>query len=346
MPEPLCIASYNTEWFTNLFDDHDRPLPDAAPSSRYKVTRAGQLDALGIVFTALDADAILVVEAPDSNRRRSSVRALERFAAGIGLRARKAVTGFPSETEQEITLLYDPDRLTARHDPRGSWPMLPGIPGTPRFDGVYRVAIAPGELVEPIRHSKPPLEVALTTPAGAHLRLIGVHVKSKAPHGAHGPADLARVATENRRKQLAQCLWVRARVEEHLASGDALIVLGDFNDGPGIDDYEAILGRSGVEVVMGAGTPGPQLYDPHAVMALATRVGIIPTSARFYLAPAQRYFEAMLDFIMVSPDLAARRPAWRIWHPFNDPGCAKIPELRDALLAASDHFPVTLDVLL
>jgi hypothetical protein len=47
---------------------------------------------------------------------------------------------------------------------------------------------------------------------------------------------------------------------------------------------------------------------------------------------------------MVTPDLAARQPRWRIWHPFNDPGCLKVPELSAALLAASDHFPVTLDL--
>jgi endonuclease/exonuclease/phosphatase family metal-dependent hydrolase len=49
---------------------------------------------------------------------------------------------------------------------------------------------------------------------------------------------------------------------------------------------------------------------------------------------------------MVSPDLMAHRPAWRIWHPFDDHACYRKPELREALLAASDHFPVTLDLQL
>ena len=47
---------------------------------------------------------------------------------------------------------------------------------------------------------------------------------------------------------------------------------------------------------------------------------------------------------MVSPDLAARNPDWRVWHPFNDPGVMAVPELREALLQASDHFPVTIDL--
>ncbi len=79
-------------------------------------------------------------------------------------------------------------------------------------------------------------------------------------------------------------------------------------------------------------------------MALQSKVGLAPTSARFYIAPQKRFFEALLDFIMVSPDLAAKAPDWRIWHPFNDPRITTIPDLADALLAASDHFPVTVDL--
>jgi exonuclease III len=58
----------------------------------------------------------------------------------------------------------------------------------------------------------------------------------------------------------------------------------------------------------------------------------------------ERYLQALLDYIMVSPDLMSRGPVWRIWHPFDDPACFGNDALRAALLAASDHFPVTLDI--
>tara|TARA_Y100000815_G_scaffold145446_1_gene131692 strand:+ start:318 stop:479 length:162 start_codon:yes stop_codon:yes gene_type:complete len=51
-----------------------------------------------------------------------------------------------------------------------------------------------------------------------------------------------------------------------------------------------------------------------------------------------------LDYIMVSPQIRARDARWRIWHPMDDPTCWQNVALRDALLAASDHFPVTLDL--
>jgi len=92
---------------------------------------------------------------------------------------------------------------------------------------------------------------------------------------------------------------------------------------------------------------GPKLYDPNARLAFARRTGAIPVTARFYIHQEERYLEALLDYVMISPDLRAQAdPRWRIWHPFDDPDCYKNPDLRAALLAASDHFPVTLDLAL
>lgn len=324
------IATYNVEWFDALFDDAGHLHDDDQPSARYGVTRARQTAALGTVFRALEADAVLVVEAPDSSRTRQGMRALETFAARFGLRTRRALTGFVSETQQEIALLYDPDAVTAVHDPQEGPP--------PRFDLAMRGAEGP------IRFDKPPLEVRLTPRDGPPLRLIGVHVKSLAPHGARDAAEAGRLALRNRRKQVAQCLWLRGRVEAHLAAGDPLIVLGDFNDGPGLEAEERHFGRSGVEIVSGRdGPPGLRLHDAHAERALSQRMGFAPASARFWLEPERRFFSALIDFVLLSPDMMARGPRWRIWHPFDDPKIYADAALREALLAASDHFPVSVD---
>lgn len=344
-PRPLRLATYNVEWFNALFDDRGRLRADRKPSARYEVTRGEQLGALGIVFTAMDADLVVIIEAPDTGSRRSTVTALERFARHFNLRARKALIGFPSETEQEIAVLYDPDRLSMVHDPLGAMVGRHGSADAPRFDGTFRYDLDNDNVFETIAFSKPPLELAATTAGGTRLRVIGVHAKSKNPYGANGRAAKIRLSIENRRKQLAQCLWLRQRVEAHLIAGDSLIVMGDFNDGPGLDEFEKLFGHSGVEIVLGVTEDEKlHLFDPHAAMALQSRFALGPTTARFYLAEQKRYFEALLDFIMVSPDLAAKRPEWRIWHPFDDPHIMAVPELREALLQASDHFPVTLDL--
>ncbi|MEL6452694.1 MAG: endonuclease/exonuclease/phosphatase family protein [Pseudomonadota bacterium] len=329
------IATYNIEWMNSLFDDAGALLNDGEWSARYNVTRADQLAALVRVFQALDADAVMIIEAPDDGRSRSTVRALEAFAAHAGLRARAAIIGFANDTQQEIALLYDPDALTVAHDPQDH-------PGAPRFDGTFAIDLDVDATEDRVVFSKPPLELSATTAQGTPLRLIGAHLKSKAPHGATTRDAVMRLSIANRRKQLAQAIWLRARIAAHLAAGDALMVMGDLNDGPGLDEYEHLFGRSSVEIVLGDGDTG--LFDPHARQALQRRLGAAPTTARFWIRPEQRYLQALLDYIMVSPDLAGLQPRWRIWHPLDDPDCWARPALRDALVTASDHFPVSLDI--
>ena len=339
------IATYNVEWFNALFDDQGALLDDGAWSSRYDVTRSDQLTALGIVFTAMNADAVMIIEAPDQNKHRATVPALENFAQAMGLRTRKAIIGFESETQQEIALLFDPDVLDAGHDPKGEETGRKGDSVAPRFDGVFRIDLDIDATEDLVEFSKPPFEVALTTKSGAALRLIGAHLKSKAPHGAKGRDAVMRMAIANRRKQQAQAVWLRQRIEAHLEAGEPLIVMGDLNDGPGLDEYEHLFGRSSVEIILGEGAEGAiPLYDPHAKRALNRRIGAINTTARFYLHHEKRYMQALLDYVMISPDLMGKNPRWRIMHPFDDPECWKLPELSAALLTASDHFPVLLDL--
>jgi endonuclease/exonuclease/phosphatase family metal-dependent hydrolase len=347
----LRLASYNVEWFNALFDDAGRPLDDGEPSARYGVTRGAQLTALAAVFTALDADGVMVIEAPNTGSHRSTITALEAFSAKYGLRARRALIGYASDTEQEIAFLYDPDRLSARHDPQGDPAPPHGAPigegaDAPRFDSQLRLDVDGDGTDDVVRFSKPPLELEVITSEGQKLRLIGVHAKSKAAHGAVDAAEFMRVSIDNRRKQLVECLWLRERVTGILAVGESLIVLGDLNDGPGLDDYEKLFGRSGVEIVLGLEGQHIRLFDPHASLALAQPLGLNPTTARFYSGADGRFFEALIDFIMVSPDLAASAPKWRIWHPFDDPKIKSQPDLADALVTASDHFPVTIDLIL
>lgn len=227
--------------------------------------------------------------------------------------------------------MWDPSRVTPAHAPGEA-------DDAPRFDRVFGFDLDDDLRAETLTWSKPPLELDLSTPAGP-IHLIGVHAKSKAAHGATDAADALRLSILNRRKQLAQCIWLRRRVDARLAEGRSLIVAGDFNDGPGLDRFETLFGRSGVELVLGDGVG--RLVEPHAV---PPRLGAaIPSTARFWDNGARRYMNALLDFAMVSADLGPRA-SWRIVHPFDDPEAARDATLRQALLDASDHFPVMLEI--
>lgn len=336
------LATYNIEWFNSLFDAENQPLRDNEWSGRRDVTRRQQLDAIATVLRAVDADAVMVVEAPDTRGARTTEASLLAFSARYGLRLDSVLTGFINDTQQELALFYDSAKMSARHDPKGE---ININHAAPRFDGTFLMDVDVDAQPEKHVFSKPPLEVALRTAAGRELRLIGVHAKSKAPHGARNRKQEIRISIENRRKQLAQCLWLRRRVDGHLDAGEDVIVLGDFNDGPGLDEYEKLFGRSGVEVVLGGADPARALFDPHAAARLNPRDAWSPSTARFYQHRRKTYLNALLDFIMISPGLReATDPNWTIWHPFDHQACFEDAALRKALLLASDHFPVTLDL--
>lgn len=340
------LATYNVEWFANLFDQKNRLIDDNSWSGRYDVTKSKQIKALGTVFKALDADAVMIIEAPNTGNRQTSEIALENFATRFGLRTNKAILGFVSETHQEIALLFDPTRLDALHDPKGEDPVDGGSWRAPRFDGIFRLDLDVDGKPEKIVFSKPPLEVTMRTINGASLRLIGVHTKSVAPRNDVTEEEKIASSIASRRKQLAQCIWIRQRVESHLEHGDNLIVMGDFNDGPGLDGYEKLFGQSSVEIVQGIDKPaGMRLHEPHADAARDIRHGPYPATSRFYNRETKAYMNALLDYIMVSDGLFRQaRPVWRIWHPFDDPACFENKDLQEALLTASDHFPVSIDL--
>ena len=310
------IAGWNVEWFNSLFDGDGTVKADDEPSGREGVSVGERARAVAQVLRALDADAVVVIEAPDISRRRDGGAMLGAFARRAGIRARRVLIGFANDTRQEIALLHDPHRLEARHDPREA-------EDAPRFDGHLDLEIE-GRM-QRTRFSKPPLEVACRTPGGG-FRLVGVHAKST-PVGEDDPSS--------RRKLLGQCVWLRRRIEAHLDAGEALIVLGDLNSEPTPDD------GSGVGIVMGRGDR--RLHDPNAEARLRDGPEGGSTSVRFRPRGGEGFREALLDYALVSPTVAARGPRWRIWHPLRPP-CSEDAALSRALLAASDHFPVTIDV--
>ncbi|MFS4580267.1 endonuclease/exonuclease/phosphatase family protein [Phaeobacter sp. C3_T13_0] len=326
------LVTYNVEWFASLFDDEDQLLLDGGRSGRHGVNRETQVRALAQVFQQLDADGIMIIEAPDTNRHRKTVQALQLFATEAGLRTNKAEIGYANDTQQEIAFLYDPKVLTAVHAPIES-------AEAPRFDNVFHIDLDIDAKKDAVRFSKPPLELTVTTRSGREVSLIGAHLKSKAPHGAKSDDHAVSLSIANRRKQLAQAIWLRRRVEQLLADGRDVIVMGDLNDGPGLDQYEQLFNRSSVEIVM-----EQDLYDPNAHSLLQPRLRVMPSSARFYSSESKRYFSALLDYIMVSSRLRQPSQNWRIWHPFEDAICYENTDLREALLMASDHFPVSLDL--
>ena len=66
------IATYNIEWFASLFDEKNQLIHDNSWSGRYDITKTQQIDAIGLVLKTVDADAFMIIEAPNSGRGQST----------------------------------------------------------------------------------------------------------------------------------------------------------------------------------------------------------------------------------------------------------------------------------
>lgn len=329
----LRIMTWNVEWFTDLFEDGDRPKDDGASVER--------LEAIAHVIGTIDPDVIGLVEAPHTTNdgNRDTRRALAAFADRFGLRLRDTLLGFPSDRRQEIALWFDPDRVGADHDPGGD----PGDREDPPFGEPFEMDSDGDDLREVHKHARPPLEARITRrDGGADLWTIVVHAKSKGIFSNNDRVNFDRISERNRRRLFAECLAVRKRADDWLARDRPLLVMGDINDGPGFDFYENRFGRSAVEIVMGRLADPDGILRNHLGEARWGRFGWEPSSARFRDSFTGDPVNVLIDYVLVSRHLPlAEGGAVRVWNPFQD---ERAEEMKSALLAASDHFPVVAEI--
>ena len=73
------------------------------------------------------------------------------------------------------------------------------------------------------------------------------------------------------------------------------------------------------------------------------KTGANPFSARFYPARDGVPLDALLDYILVGSSFGKQASNCRIWNPHSDPKLRTNSSLQQALITASDHFPITFD---
>jgi len=355
------IASYNIKWFSRLFDDQNQLTLTDDDSQMFRVTKREQIESIAEVFKQIDADLYCIIEGPNTSQGgRDTVAALENFAAHFNLRTNKALIGITSVGQQEICLLYDPAKVNATHSPKGSVidgninfaDFLEGedLTPSPRFDQHFVLDIEEDSVQEIFTFERPPLEATIQLLDGVNpayeFELIGVHAKSKIVTGVAEEIFTKLNSLSNRRKLIAQCHWVRKRVEELIAADKNVMVMGDFNDGPGLDFYERQFGRSAVEITMGdMGNVDTLLRNPFTRAKWNKNKGWSPATASFFQFESRKTFNVLLDFIMVSPNILEENfVKWIIWNPNENRDDITNVTLKTALQKASDHFPVTFDM--
>lgn len=328
------LMSYNIEWFDECFED-DNSLKTTSEATT-------KLDAVAGVITATDPDLIGITEGPNTTTTtsaRDTVAALKNFAAAKGLRQADAMIGFPSAGRQEIAAMFDPNVCSLQHDPGGR----AGHKTNPPFNEAFQADSDADGIKELYKHYRPPLEAKVSrADGGADFWILVAHAKSKGIFSAMDRVHFERTSDRNRRKLFAECSSIRLRVEEWLEEDRPLVVMGDINDGPGFDYYESRFGRSAVELILG------DVFDVDAMLRYPIgrpkfgRYGWEPSTARFTDSFTNDQVNALIDHIMTSTKIEpAGTEGALVWNPFQ---LDDAKPHKQALLDASDHFPVTYEI--
>ena len=234
------LAVYNIEWFDKLFEKDNSVKTDAKSVQR--------LTAIAEVIGELKADVLGIVEAPNhmKNGSKKTVICLQNFSQQFNLSLSHALIGYPSAGKQEIAVMFNPQVCQLDYSPAGKGKK------NPPFNEAFEFDSDDDRIKEIYKFYRPPLELDVTEISSARkFKLIIAHTKSKGIFSAVDMIHWQRENERNRRKLFAECSWIRRRVESLLKDDNKLVVMGDINDGPGMDQYEFQFGRSAVEIIMG-----------------------------------------------------------------------------------------------
>jgi endonuclease/exonuclease/phosphatase family metal-dependent hydrolase len=337
----VSVCTYNVEWFDYLFDNQNQVISFQPQNSQNKKLKK-QFDGLGTVFQTVDADIYGIVEAPNTTvttGNQSTVTKLNNFLQHFNLNKYDVITGYISPGSQELALIYDKNKFNVNHFKGGS-----NTKKNPPFDNTFEFDSEGDGINEIYKFYRPPLEAEITEiQSGKKFYIILVHTKSK---GIFSAVDMVRWEKENRknrRKLFAECSWIRRRVDDWLDKNRNIIVMGDINDGPGMDYYEAQFGRSAVEILMG------DIFEPDRILRNYCgrpkwgRYGWEPSSTRFKDRITETNVNALIDHILMTSGLNYSNGSHKIWNPYY---LNEAKPIKTSLLDASDHFPVSVEITL
>ncbi len=333
------ICTYNIKWFEYLFnpDNTLKTLGSSKKDKKLKKKREGIIASLN----AIKPDILGIVEAPNTTTTvgvQSCVEKLNNFFTAMGWVNYKVITGFISAGRQELALVYDSTKFSALHKPGGSM----GSKRNPPFNEEFYYDTDDDDIKEVYEFYRPPLEVEFTLLAsGEKLNVILVHTKSKGVFTNVDLLHLQRESIKNRKKLFAESAWIRKRTEKWLQENKRVVVMGDMNDGPGMDYYESSFGKSAVELLLGDLFDNKHLLVHHGGRPKWDSNGWVPSTTRFKDPITGRQVNAQIDHILLSNNIKITKDSYKIWNPTN---LDEAKPLKSELKNASDHYPVTLEI--
>lgn len=314
MPE-FTLMTYNIKWMNKMFQN-----------GQVKESKQEQAESVGAVISSIRPHILGICEA--ANDRAEHEHFIERY-----LNNEYSVSMGSSRGGQNLVYYYRAPVQEVSVDS--------GI----SYYNPWATDIDDDGLKEQHKWERKPLEAVFKLGVeGPNLRGILVHAKSKIVASIVDLYDFEKIALANRKKMVAQAMHLRTRLDNLLTQDNALplVVMGDMNDGPGLDPFEKMVGNSFVETTMGS------VFEPHKILhnALCWMAQASSKKIKDQLwttdfpdpivsVPFGGKHRVWLDHILLSQDtLTANNPIRYIMNS------GRIGEKNQIARKASDHYPV------
>lgn len=195
-------------------------------------------------------------------------------------------------------------------------------------------------IMELCNFERKPLEVMLKVKnSNIRFLLILILAKSKEVSSVNDVLNYQRLAVANRKKLYAQSKKIRERIDQIMLNEPDLqvILMGDMNDEPGLDEFQKKVGASSIETMLGS------VFEPEKILHNALwhlkskdkSKEIWTTSFKDPIVTNRRRHRAWTDHILITPSfLHPKAPLKYV----NNSG--KIFSKSQFAKTASDHFPV------
>ena len=344
----LTITLYNVKWMRDLFKDDGKPKEPDQNSGQEpsKDNEQGiRSQKLAKIVDTINPDILCITEGPSSKADSSKTTSgqLKAWARKFKLTGYDAVVGFPSQgRQQELCALFKSKKIKLVHKPEEQDSKNP-------FDKPFLSDTNESLIKEHYQHYRPPFEIQVKKPGrdGSEIaRIILAHTKSK---GIFDRVDLARyeqLSLRNRQKLYAECFSIRERCNQWFEENPnvKIFVMGDINDGFGLDYYEQRFRRSAVEILLG------NVWNPETILKSVLpkpkidKFGWTPSSSSFVDKVTGDKFNVLIDHILVSQNINVKKA--QVWNPNPNDAPEEVMDIKDLLINASDHFPVVAQVSL
>ena len=296
------VCAQNVEWMNDWFESGSGPPKFKQTFKRDKHTSNTNATATrtAALIKALDADVLGIEEGP--SRREELQLFIDTYLSENGQPLYNCFLG-DTGAAQKVGLLYKPGSVdSAELAPHASIENLID-PWQADVDG--------DAVLDEYHFTRTPLVVDLTI-GGNPLQVIVMHTKSNFINGGQelwdDPAQRQNyvvAALKNRRRISTEGMRVRTYLDARLDHdiGTPVIVMGDLNDGPGLDYFEELyLAHNVTDILIGSAFQPEWLF----------------THAQHDVDPADRYTavfddyvtnekdkHVLLDHILLSPGLSS-----------------------------------------